>query len=155
MANAGLTEAAEQGRTQGPRSCIATDNIYRPLLDEKQYSTFTKAAQELPQWLEYLTREDFLEAVPGSDTKCLGGERSQLFLGAVTAPSHARLSQGILNKGCASLCHAPRSKVDTCTVLWFGDSRLLQYLGISRSETVFVILHIFSTCAHRFLVELI
>ncbi|CAN0071742.1 unnamed protein product [Ascophyllum nodosum] len=82
-------EAAEQGRTQGPRSCIATDNIYRPLLDEKQYSTFTKAAQELPQWLEYLTREDFLEAVPGSDTKCLGGVRIRGAL-AVDAPLYLR-----------------------------------------------------------------
>lgn len=75
MANAALAEEAVDQGGDASRGCLTTGKIYRPLMDETQYTMFTKAAEDLPQWVERLTREEYLEAVPGSDTGCLGGER--------------------------------------------------------------------------------
>lgn len=62
------------GEGKGLQGCITTDNVYRPLMDENQLDLFTKAAEDLPQWVESLTREELMEAVPGSTADCLGGE---------------------------------------------------------------------------------
>lgn len=79
MANASLFEAAELGEPRYPRSCVTADEVYRPLFDDEQYNLFIRAAEELPQWVEHLTREEFLEAVPGSDTECIGGELHKMY----------------------------------------------------------------------------
>lgn len=81
MANAGLSGSAGGGDTeeQTKRDCLTTGKVYRPLMDEKQYDVFTKAAKDSPQWVQRLTREEYLEAVPGSDTQCLGGKSAQFF----------------------------------------------------------------------------
>lgn len=83
VANARLSEAAELGGPRFPRSCVTADDVYRPLFNDEQYDLFIRAAEELPQWVEHLTREEFLETVPGSDTECLGGERHYTFLQAI------------------------------------------------------------------------
>lgn len=72
VADAG--EGGEALAQNAPRGCITTEKVYRPLMDEKQFGIFTKAAEALPQWVQQLTREEYLEAVPGSDADCLGGE---------------------------------------------------------------------------------
>lgn len=76
--NAGLAAGGgEEGGApvpHAPRGCVTTENVYRPLMDEKQFDIFTKAAEDLPQWVQRLTREEYLETVPGSDAECLGGE---------------------------------------------------------------------------------
>lgn len=72
-----VADAGEGGgtlATNAPRGCITTEKVYRPLMDEKQFDMFTEAAEALPQWVRQLTREEYLEAVPGSDADCLGGE---------------------------------------------------------------------------------
>lgn len=61
-------------KVNGQRGCVTTDRVYRPLTDEKQLKLFNKAAEDLPQWVESLTREELMEAVPGSTAECLGGE---------------------------------------------------------------------------------
>ncbi|CAM9671765.1 unnamed protein product [Laminaria digitata] len=87
-----VSEAGEEGgegtsAPHAPRGCITTEKVYRPLMDEKQFDMFTKAAEDLPQWLQRLTREEYLEAVPGSDAECLGGVCIRGAL-AVDAPTY-------------------------------------------------------------------
>lgn len=65
--------AGEKGKGQ-QQGCLTTDKVYRPLMDDKQLDLFTKAAKDLPQWVESLTREELMEAVPGSTADCLGGD---------------------------------------------------------------------------------
>ena len=72
VADAG--EGEETLVPDAPRGCITTEKVYRPLMDEKQFDMFTEAAEVLPQWVQKLTPEEYLEAVPGSDADCLGGE---------------------------------------------------------------------------------
>lgn len=62
------------GKGKGLQGCLTADNVYRPLMDDKQLDLFTKAAKDLPQWVESLTREELMEAVPGSTADCLAGE---------------------------------------------------------------------------------
>lgn len=62
------------GKGKGLRGCVTADNVYRPLMDANQLDLFTKAAEDLPQWVESLTREELMMAVPGSTADCLGGE---------------------------------------------------------------------------------
>ncbi|CAM9517672.1 unnamed protein product [Ectocarpus sp. 4 AP-2014] len=66
-------------------------------MDEKQVDLFSKAAENLPQWVESLTREEIMEAVPGSTPECLGGVRIRGAL-AVDAPTYL--------KGLWSACRA-------------------------------------------------
>ncbi|CAM9990083.1 unnamed protein product [Scytosiphon promiscuus] len=68
---------------------MTTDRVYRPLTDEKQLKLFNKAAEDLPQWVESLTREELMEAVPGSTAECLGGVRIRGAL-AVDAPAYLK-----------------------------------------------------------------
>lgn len=70
--DAGNDSAGRKGK--GLRGCVTADNVYRPLMDDNQLDLFTKAAEDLPQWVESLTREELMEAVPGSTADCLGGE---------------------------------------------------------------------------------
>ncbi|CAN0435045.1 unnamed protein product, partial [Ectocarpus fasciculatus] len=84
-------------QANGPRGCLTTESVYRPLMDEKQVDLFTKAAEDLPQWVESLTREEIMEAVPGSTPECLGGVRIRGAL-AVDAPAYL--------KGLWSACRA-------------------------------------------------
>ncbi|CAM9812329.1 unnamed protein product, partial [Ectocarpus sp. 13 AM-2016] len=87
----------DAAQANGPRGCLTTDNVYRPLMDEKQVDLFTKAAEDLPQWVESLTREEIMKAVPGSTPECLGGVRIRGAL-AVDAPTYL--------KGLWSACRA-------------------------------------------------
>lgn len=70
----GAAPDSEGAKGEGLRGCVTTDNVYRPLMDDNQLDLFTKAAEELPQWVESLTREELMEAVPGSTADCLGGK---------------------------------------------------------------------------------
>lgn len=72
--NVGDTGKGQQQQQQQTQGCLTTENVYRPLMDDKQLDLFTKAAKDLPQWVESLTREELMEAVPGSAADCLGGE---------------------------------------------------------------------------------
>lgn len=76
VANANLPDEVGQGEGQATHGCLMTDKVYRPLMDGTQYDMYKKAAEDIPQWVQRLTREEYLQAVPGSDTKCLGGERN-------------------------------------------------------------------------------
>ncbi|CBJ26082.1 conserved unknown protein [Ectocarpus siliculosus] len=97
----------------GPRGCLTTNSVYRPLMDEKQVDLFTKAAEDLPQWVESLTREEIMEAVPGSTPECLGGVRIRGAL-AVDAPTYL--------KGLWSACRALVNAADADRNASGGDS---------------------------------
>lgn len=74
LAGDAAASKSEGGKGGELRGCVTADNVYRPLMDDNQLDLFTKAAEDLPQWVESLTREELMEAVPGSTTDCLGGE---------------------------------------------------------------------------------
>lgn len=74
MVNAKLADGEEGGQGEGLKGCLTADKVYRPLMDDNQVDLFAKAAADLPQWVESLTREELMEAVPGSTADCLGGE---------------------------------------------------------------------------------
>lgn len=73
MANAALA-ASSTTEVAKRRGCITTDKVYRPLMDDKSGKAFSQAAEDLPQWVTRLTAEEYLQAVPGADSSCLGGE---------------------------------------------------------------------------------
>lgn len=71
--DAATGDIGEIGKGQ-QHGCLTTDKVYRPLMNNEQLDLFTKAAEDLPQWVESLTRDELMEAVPGSTADCLGGE---------------------------------------------------------------------------------
>lgn len=79
-------------------------------MDEKQVDLFAKAAEDLPQWVESLTREEIMEAVPGSTPECLGGEFSQARAGKtwLLLRPPGRCCQGVEQTSNVSLLSATR-----------------------------------------------
>lgn len=82
---AGMETKAQQSASDSslPQDCLTTGKVYRPLMDEKHFDLFSKAAEVLPQWVEKLSREEYLKLVPGGDDSCLGGKQYQRSINVV------------------------------------------------------------------------
>lgn len=65
------SEAERGGRSS---ACVTAEQVYRPLMDRKYDDMFIKAAEDLPEQVVRLTREEYLAAVPSAHPDCRGGE---------------------------------------------------------------------------------